>query len=92
VFKRNPQTGLMAVYVSPLLTEEIIDFPEDEGEELLQTIYEMQKCDEFIFEHVWRQGDLVLFDNRYLAHARTDFPENQIRQLRRVTLLRENTV
>ncbi len=89
VFKRNPETGRMAVYVSPLLTEEIIDFPEDEGEELLKTIYEMQERPEFVVEHTWQKGDFVLFDNRYLTHARTDFPTDQIRQMRRVTLLKE---
>ncbi len=90
VFKRHPATGRMAVYVCPLLTEEIIDFPEAEGAELLHTIYAYQERPEFIFEHVWREGDLVLWDNRCLMHARTDFPTDQIRQLRRVTLLTEH--
>ncbi len=92
VFKRHAVTGRMAVYVNPLLTEEILDFPENEGEELLQTIYTYQKRPEFIFEHIWRHGDLVLWDNRCLVHARTDFPTDQIRQLRRVTMLREHAV
>ncbi len=90
VFKRHPMTGRMAVYVCPLITEEVVDFPEDEGEELLRTIYACQERPEFIFEHVWRKGDLVLWDNRCLMHARTDFPPDQIRQLRRVTMLKEH--
>ncbi len=90
VFKRHPKTGRMAVYVSPLLTEEVLDFPENEGEELLQTIYAFQERPDFIFEHVWRQGDLVLWDNRCLMHARTNFPTDQTRQLRRVTMLKEH--
>jgi taurine dioxygenase len=90
VFRRHPATGRLAVYVCPLLTEEIIDFPEDEGGELLKTIYACQERKEFIFEHVWRKGDLVLWDNRCLMHARTDFPTDQTRQLRRVTLLKEH--
>ena len=92
VFRRHSVTGRMAVYVNPLLTEEILDFPADEGEDLLQTIYTYQKRPEFIFEHIWRHGDLVLWDNRCLAHARTDFPTDQIRQLRRVTMLKEHAV
>ncbi len=89
VFIRNPQSGRMAVYVAPLLTEEIIDFPEEEGDELLKAIYEIQESKEFVVEHQWRKGDYVLFDNRYLTHARHDFPTDQIRQMRRVTLLKE---
>ncbi len=57
---------------------------------MLHTIYACQERAEFIFEHVWRKGDLVLWDNRCLMHARTDFPTDQIRQLRRVTLLTEH--
>ena len=79
-------------YVAPLLTEEIIDFPEEEGDALLKTIYEIQERPEFVVEHTWRKGDFVLFDNRYLTHARTDFPTDQIRQMRRVTLLKEAAV
>lgn len=90
VFKRHSMTGRMAVYVCPLLTEEIVDFPEDDGAQLLQNIYGCQERPEFIYEHVWRKGDLVLWDNRCLMHARTDFPPDQIRQLRRVTMLKEH--
>ena len=89
VFITNPETGRTAVYVAPLLTEEIIGIPEEESDELLKTIFEIQERPEFVFEHVWQKGDYVLFDNRYLAHARTDFPTDQIRQMRRVTLLKE---
>lgn len=90
VFKRHPVTGRLAVFVCPLLTEEIIDFPEDEGEELLQQIYAYQEKPEYIFEHIWEKGDFVMWDNRCLVHARTDFPREQTRQLRRVTMLDEN--
>ncbi|MAF47613.1 MAG: TauD/TfdA family dioxygenase [Rhodospirillales bacterium] len=90
VFKRHPATGREAVFVCPLLTEEIIDFPEDEGEELLQTIYAYQERPEFIYEHIWRKGDFLLWDNRCVMHARTDFPRDQIRQMRRVTLHQED--
>jgi len=31
----------------------------------------------------------VLFDNRYLTHARHDFPTDQIHQIRHVTLFKE---
>jgi len=89
VFKRHPVTGRLAVFVCPLLTEEIIDFPEDKGEEILQLIYQYQERQEFILEHVWQKGDFVMWDNRCLVHARTDFPRDQTRQLRRVTMLDE---
>ena len=39
-----------------------------------------------VYEHVWRDGDLVMWDNRCSTHARTDFPAGETRLLRRCTL------
>jgi alpha-ketoglutarate-dependent taurine dioxygenase len=35
---------------------------------------------------VWRVGDLVMWDNLACLHARTDWPNNQRRTLRRCTI------
>ena len=34
----------------------------------------------------WKTGEVVVWDNRCLLHARTDFPPEQRRLLRRVTI------
>lgn len=39
-----------------------------------------------------RVGDYVLWDNRYSAHARTDFPANQRRLLKRGKISGEKLV
>src|SRR5712691_1178659 len=46
------------------------------------------RCDkpEFVYTHVWRKGDLVVWDNRCSSHARTDFPADQRRLLLRTTV------
>ena len=41
---------------------------------------------ELIYEHAWRRGDLLMWDNRCTIHARTDFPSNERRMLRRLTI------
>ena len=38
------------------------------------------------YEHVWRVGDLVMWDNLSCLHARTDWPSEQRRALRRCTV------
>ncbi len=86
VFRRHPETGRVAVYVCPLMTEEIIGIPEDEGRALLEEIYEIQRRTKFIYRHQWRVGDLIIWDNRCLVHARSDFSPDQRRLLRRVTV------
>ena len=39
-----------------------------------------------IYEHVWRVGDLIMWDNLACLHARTDWPSEQRRALRRCTV------
>ena len=86
VLRRHPETGRVAVYVAPLMTEEIVGFPDAESREILAGIYEIQKRPEFIYAHQWRVGDLVMWDNRCTVHARTDFSPDERRLLRRVTI------
>ena len=39
-----------------------------------------------IYEHVWRPGDIIVWDNLSSLHARTDWPDDQRRTLRRCTV------
>jgi len=41
----------------------------------------------FCYEHVWQKGDLLMWDNRCVQHARTDFPPEQRRLVKRVGLI-----
>ncbi len=86
VFRRHPETGRIAVYVCPLMTEEIVGVPEDEGRAMLEEIYAIQRDPKYIYRHKWQVGDLIIWDNRCLVHARSDFPSDQRRLLRRVTV------
>jgi taurine dioxygenase len=92
VFRKHPETGRTALYVSELMTEEIEGLPEDESREILEFLFEHQSQQKFLHEHVWRPGDLVIWDNRCSIHARTDFPETERRKLRRLTIVDENPV
>lgn len=92
VFRKHPVTGRTALYVSELMTEEIVGLPEDEGRELLEFLFEHQRQAKFCYEHVWQPEDLVIWDNRCSIHARTDFPETERRKLRRLTIMDENAV
>ena len=92
MFRKHPETGRTALYVSELMTEEIEGLPEDESREILEFLFEHQSQQKFLHEHVWRPGDLVIWDNRCSIHARTDFPETERRKLRRLTIVDENPV
>ena len=83
----HPVTGRKALYVSPLITARIEDEPADESERLLDELFRFTENSELINEHVWRPGDLVMWDNWCSCHARTDFPETERRMMRRCTTL-----
>lgn len=82
----HPETGRKAVFVDQLMTARIDGLPADESERLLQRIFEITDRPEFVFEHEWRLKDFVMWDNRCVVHARTDFPREERRLLRRCTI------
>jgi taurine dioxygenase len=83
VFIEHPETGRTALYVSRLLTMRINELPEKESDEILAFLFDHTEKPEFVYEHVWTLGDMVMWDNRCLNHARTDFPATERRLLRR---------
>ncbi|HEY0566694.1 MAG TPA: TauD/TfdA family dioxygenase [Xanthobacteraceae bacterium] len=89
VVRTHPATGRKALYVNRLMTVQIEGLPADESEELLEMLFEHQEKPEFVYEHVWRPGDLLMWDNRCTLHARTDFSADERRLMRRVTVLGE---
>tara|TARA_B100000676_G_scaffold247492_1_gene250725 strand:+ start:43138 stop:44049 length:912 start_codon:yes stop_codon:yes gene_type:complete len=92
VFRKHPETGRSALFVSELMTEEILDVSPEESRELLDFLFEHQAKPEFVYEHKWRPGDIMMWDNRCSVHARTDFPRDERRMLRRITLEDEHPV
>ncbi len=80
---RHPNNGRAALYVSPLLSARIEGLPRQESARLLAELCEYTKKENLIYEHVWRPGDVVIWDNWGSTHARTDFPADQTRLLRR---------
>ena len=82
----HPVTGRRALYVNPLITARIEDLPSDESGRLLDELFGFSETGAIIYEHEWRVGDLVMWDNWCSAHARTDFPETERRMLRRCTI------
>ena len=41
---------------------------------------------EFVYVHKWQPKDMLIWDNRCTAHARTDFDPAERRHLRRFTV------
>ena len=92
VVRTHPVTGRKALYVNRLMTVRIEGLPEAESDELLNLLFDHQEQPEFVYAHVWRPGDLLMWDNRCTLHARTDFSAAERRLMRRVTILGEKPV
>jgi taurine dioxygenase len=86
IVRRHPATGRKALYVNRLMTWSILDMPEDESRALLEYLFDHQERPEFVYEHKWTPGDVMIWDNRSCLHARTNFDPNERRRLRRVTV------
>ena len=92
VVRTHPATGRKALYVNRLMTRRIEGLDPAESEDLLAFLFDHQEQPQFVYEHVWRPGDLLMWDNRCTLHARTDFSADERRLLRRVTILGEKPV
>ena len=92
IVRTHPATGKKALYVNRLMTIEVEGMARLESDELLDTLFHHQEQPKFIYEHVWRPHDLLLWDNRCTLHARTDFSADERRLLRRLTILGERPV
>jgi taurine dioxygenase len=86
VFITHPDTGRKTLFVDRLMTARIEGFAAAESDAILQELYAIGERRDFIYEHVWRLNDFVMWDNRCTIHARTDFPKEERRLLRRCTV------
>ena len=81
-----PQTGRKALCVSRLMTERIEGMPEKESRALIDELCDHAEQPRFVYQHKWKVGDIVTWDNRATAHARTDFSDKERRLMKRVTI------
>jgi alpha-ketoglutarate-dependent taurine dioxygenase len=80
----NPRSGRTMLYVCAMMTSKVIDLPAEESEALLQSLFEHIAAAERTWEHEWRNGDLVIWDNLSVQHARSDVDaDGPVRTLRK---------
>ena len=73
VVRTHPATGRKALYVNRLMTVAIEGMAEAESDELLGLLFDHQEQRQFVYEHVWRVGDILMWDNRCTLHTGTEF-------------------
>lgn len=82
----HPTTGEAILYVSEMQTARIGDLEPAESEALLQELFSALYAPENVYRHDWRNGDLLIWDNIALQHARCDLTGMHPRRLQRVAV------
>lgn len=86
VFISHPLTGRKALFVDRLMTRAIAGMEPKESDTIIDQLHDIGERKEFIYEHEWELGDFVMWDNLATIHARTWFPKDEERLLRRCTV------
>ena len=86
MIKIHPETKKECLFINPVYTINIENFSEDESQELLWELYEHMTQDKFVYEHVWNEDMLIMWDNRTVMHQASGGYDGYDRLLHRITL------
>jgi alpha-ketoglutarate-dependent 2,4-dichlorophenoxyacetate dioxygenase len=84
VVRTHPGSGRKTLYVAAHASH-VLGMPIPDGRLLLLDLIEHATQPKFVHAHSWKQGDLVIWDNRCTMHRARPFDTSQVRDLRRVT-------
>jgi taurine dioxygenase len=70
VVGRQEEAGRPYLFVNQNMTALVIGLSAEASDELLQELYSALYVRDDVYEHAWRPGDLVLWDNLAVQHAR----------------------
>jgi taurine dioxygenase len=79
----HPANGRRMLYLGRRRNAYLVGLELAESEALLNELWSIVDRREFSWEHVWRVGDLVLWDNRCTMHRRDAFDPNSRRIMHR---------
>ena len=84
--KIHPETNKECLFINPVYTINIEGFSEDASQQLLWELYEHMIQEQFVYEHVWNEDMLIMWDNRTVMHQATGGYDGYDRLLHRITL------
>lgn len=87
LLRTHEDTGRKAIYFNPNRTDHIVGMDRTSSDELLDWLYTHITQPKYRYDHAWRPGDILLWDNRCLIHSvNTDFPVGEKRLHQRILL------
>lgn len=86
--RRHPRSGRLSLYLASHAGE-IEGWPVPEARAFLRDLNEHATQRQFVYTHVWRPFDVVMWDNRVTMHRARRFNSKEVRDMRRTTLTNE---
>jgi alpha-ketoglutarate-dependent 2,4-dichlorophenoxyacetate dioxygenase len=84
IVRRHPGSGRKLLFIGAH-TRRVLGMTVAEGRVLLMDLLEHATQRQFVYRHVWKPGDLVIWDNRATLHRGRRWDMNEPRELRRTT-------
>lgn len=78
----HPESGRKCLYVNESFTSGIKGMRQEDSDKLLAMLYEWAYRPEFVYEHQWQSGDIVIWDNVGLQHMRNALDPTKRRTMR----------
>src|SRR6266568_3448925 len=89
--RTHPVTGRKSLFLASHAGA-ILGWTIPEARMFLNELTEHATQREFVYRHQWREGDLVMWDNRQTMHRGRRFDRNEVRDVRRTTLAGEAAI
>jgi alpha-ketoglutarate-dependent 2,4-dichlorophenoxyacetate dioxygenase len=83
--RTHPATGRKSLYLASHIGT-IIGWPVPEARAFIRDLTEHATQPRFLYKHVWKQYDMLMWDNRSTMHRVTRFDDTQVRDMRRTTV------
>lgn len=84
VIYRNPHNGREVLWPSELQAARVLGMDWEDSRDLLNAVFDHLYQPAHVFEHFWRTGDIVIWDNIALQHMRSSLENCGRRVLQRV--------
>ena len=69
----HPATGESHLIVTHQMVKEVVGMPPEDGMQFIMQLVEHITQPQFVYQHHWEVGDLIVFDNRSTMHSATAY-------------------
>ncbi|MHB1217522.1 MAG: TauD/TfdA dioxygenase family protein [Alphaproteobacteria bacterium] len=90
--RRHPDSGRAALYLGRRLNAYVLGLPVEESEALLDRLWAHVLQPKYVWEHRWRVGDVLIWDNRCTMHRREPFDAATRRVMHRTQIKGERPI